>query len=258
MQKFKNPETGEVLSISDAVDKYCKQRWCDNCCLREPIGDPDKVCADWAEAHPHEAARLMGYEVVEENPCETCHEGWVKPSEIGKPGERCKDVCEKYKNWREANMEKPFDPFPIRTKNGLKIGNIELTINGIEIDGRKIGMDKPLKNWTLGEIKNYCEKHDCTKDCPCSASNGGCKINRINPCEWELEEKPCFTEQDVEDAKAVKRVFGRDGTVKRINKAITDPYSNLTFDHMYINERMFPCIFEGQEYTLDEIIGGAE
>ena len=52
MQKFKNPATGEVLSILDAVDKYCKQRWCDNCCLREPIGDPDKVCADWAEAHP--------------------------------------------------------------------------------------------------------------------------------------------------------------------------------------------------------------
>ena len=70
--------------------------------------------------------------------------------------------------------------------------------------------------------------------------------------------KPRFTQQDVEDAKAVKRVFGRDGTVKRLNKVITDPYSNLTFDNLYINESMFPCIFEGQSYTLDEIIGGAE
>ena len=70
--------------------------------------------------------------------------------------------------------------------------------------------------------------------------------------------KPRFTKQDVEDAKAVKRVFGRDGTVKRLKKAITDPYSNLTFDNRYINEGMFPCIFEGQEYTLDEIIGGVE
>ena len=73
-----------------------------------------------------------------------------------------------------------------------------------------------------------------------------------------IEEKPRFTEQDVEDAKSVKRVFGRDGTVKRLKKEITAPYSNLTFDNMYINEGMFPCIFEGQEYTLDEIIGGAE
>ena len=64
--EFRNLETEEVLSISDAVDHYCKQRWCDNCALREPVGDPDKVCADWAEYHPHEAARLMGYEVVED------------------------------------------------------------------------------------------------------------------------------------------------------------------------------------------------
>lgn len=64
--KFRNPETGEVLSISDAVTHYCKQRWCDNCALSEPVGDPDKVCADWAEYHPHEAARLMGFEMVED------------------------------------------------------------------------------------------------------------------------------------------------------------------------------------------------
>ena len=49
-----------------AVDEYCTKRWCDNCNLREPVGDPDKVCADWAETHPHEAARLMGYEIIRE------------------------------------------------------------------------------------------------------------------------------------------------------------------------------------------------
>ena len=64
--KFRS-KTGEVLSISDAVDHYCKKRWCDNCALREPVGDPDEVCADWAETHPHEAASLMGYEVVEDD-----------------------------------------------------------------------------------------------------------------------------------------------------------------------------------------------
>ena len=64
--KFRNPDTGEALSIVDAVSESCGQRWCDNCALREPTGDPDKVCADWAEYHPHEAARLMGYEVVED------------------------------------------------------------------------------------------------------------------------------------------------------------------------------------------------
>ena len=65
--KFRNPKTGEVLCIPDAVDKYCKRRWCrDGCDLYYAIGDPDKVCADWAENNPHEAARLMGYEAVED------------------------------------------------------------------------------------------------------------------------------------------------------------------------------------------------
>lgn len=203
--KFRNPETGEIFnSILLARANYCEypRKTCANCSIQKRR---DKWCSDWICEHAREAARLMGYEVVED----------AAPT--------LKDAIDKY----------------------------------LEIKQEEDNMDKPLKDWTLGEIKNYCEKHDCTKDCPCSASNGECKINRVNPCEWDLEENPRFTEQDVEDAKAVKRVFGRDGTVKRLNKAITDPYSNLTFDHMYINERMFPCIFEGQEYTLDEIIGGA-
>ena len=116
-------------------------------------------------------------------------------------------------------------------------------------------MDKPLKDWTLAETQEYCDEHEC----------GFCELFQRHDCllnsspdKWDLSEKPRFTEQDVEDAKSVKRVFGRDGTVKRLKKEITAPYSNLTFDNMYINEGMFPCIFEGQEYTLDEIIGGAD
>ena len=131
----------------------------------------------------------------------------------------------------------------------------------IHLPKEEANMDKPLKDWTLGELSEYCERNvsengDCM-NCDLQTGIGYCPFDGA-PSDWVLDQNPRFTEQDVEDAKAVKRVFGRDGTVKRLNKAITDPYSNLTFDHMYINESMFPCIFEGQEYTLDEIIGGAE
>lgn len=80
--KFRNPDTGEALSIVDAVSEYCGQRWCDNCALREPTGDPDKVCADWAEYHPHEAARLMGYEVVEDD----CDQSQKSRNSVSKKG----------------------------------------------------------------------------------------------------------------------------------------------------------------------------
>lgn len=95
--KFRNPETGEVLAVSDAVNKYCAGRWCgDTCKLYYAAGDPDKVCADWAEYHPHEAARLMGYEVAED------------------------DMPDTAKHKEEANMDKPI----ICEVLGVEIGEV--------------------------------------------------------------------------------------------------------------------------------------
>ena len=66
--KFHDPETGEVVSIPVAVSRYCKTkgRWCCKCSLPGAMNQSEKPCEPWAEAHPHEAARLMGYEVVED------------------------------------------------------------------------------------------------------------------------------------------------------------------------------------------------
>ena len=70
--------------------------------------------------------------------------------------------------------------------------------------------------------------------------------------------KPRFTEQEVEDAKAIKRVFGRNGTVDRDSATFSLAESNLKFNGVDINHDLFPSIYIGQSYTLDEIIGGAE
>ena len=175
-----------------------------------------------------ESDAMMGYEVVEDDSCKNC---------THYKGE---SIC------------------------GLHALNVEINPDEkcIAWEKRKeANMDKPLKDWTLGEAKEYCTSRNgnCADDCIFSKKGIGmvCGI-APKPVWWTLPEKPRFTQQDVEDAKSVKRVFGRDGTVKRLKKEITAPYSNLTFDNMYINEGMFPCIFEGQEYTIDEIIGGAE
>ena len=67
--KFHDPETGEVVSIPVAVSRYCKTkgRWCCKCSLPGAMNQSEKPCEPWAEAHPHEAARLMGFEVVEDD-----------------------------------------------------------------------------------------------------------------------------------------------------------------------------------------------
>ena len=56
-------------SMEEANNKFCdRQKSCDTCPLDEPSHKKeDTSCVDWCNEHPHEAARLMGYEVVEEH-----------------------------------------------------------------------------------------------------------------------------------------------------------------------------------------------
>ena len=66
--KFRNPKTGEVYHDSDiALDSAFNCANCVKCPLKERTFLTALSCCDWVDTHPHEAARLMGYEVVEEH-----------------------------------------------------------------------------------------------------------------------------------------------------------------------------------------------
>ena len=69
--KFRNSEKGEVyIGILEAMDHYCDSKEdCNDCTLREPVQSYAKQkhpCYAYVADNPHEAARLMGYQVVEE------------------------------------------------------------------------------------------------------------------------------------------------------------------------------------------------
>ena len=163
--KFRS-KTGKVLSISNAVDHYCKKRWCDNCALREPVGGPDKVCADWAEAHPREAARLMGYEVVDDEHTPTNEKTHADAIENARV------------HLEEANMGKPRICEVLGVEIGEEFrldvgGPYHITKNGAFLD-------------TFGNYPNA--------SILCDLMEHPDRIIR----------KPRFTEQEVERAKAIK------------------------------------------------------
>ena len=86
--KFRS-KTGEVaLTIEQALEQFCdSKKDCDYCELREPVQQykgTKRPCHEYARANPHEAARLMGFEVVED--------------------EQFREVT---KMMKEANMDKP-------------------------------------------------------------------------------------------------------------------------------------------------------
>nr|DAD70897.1 MAG TPA: hypothetical protein [Siphoviridae sp. ctvok7] len=244
--KFKDPATGEVFhTIRQAVQNHCSFH-CN-----------DRVCPYWERAgcvgmlkrytvdNPHEAARLMGYEVVEDctetqegarahsqNPCDFCQRGKGRGLSY-------------YFECGDCGKNRIFDRFKPKEAN----------------------MDKPLKDWTLGELKTECEAHNGCVGCHFEGS-AFCtqKCTELCPSKWDLSEKPRFTEQEVEDAKTIKRMFGadnfthihkdEDGWPEMMDGPGED--GNVGWCSIGMEEGMFPSLRPNETVTLDEIIGGAE
>ena len=224
--EFRNSDTGEVaLTIDQALEQFCDSKQdCDYCELREPVQQYKGTrypCHQYVRANQHEAARLMGYEVVEDEHMQT-HE----------------------KTHADA-------------------------IENARVHLEEANMDKPLKDWTLWEAKEYCKSRNgnCADDCIFSKKGIGmvCGI-APKPVWWTLPEKPRFTQQEVEDAKTIKRMFGADnfthirkdqfGLCEMMDGPGDDP--NVGWCAIGMEEGMFPSLRPGETITIDEIIGGTE
>ena len=219
--KFRNPETGEVFhTIRQAVQNHCLFHCNGRECPYWESAGCVGILKRYTVDSPHEAARLMGYEVVE-NDTE-----YYLPSNLT---EFCTKTGEKW--WGR-------------------------TVNY----GEAANMDKPLKDWTLWEAKEYCTSRNgnCADDCIFSKKGIGmvCGI-APKPVWWTLPEKPRFTQQEVERAKAIRVIYP---TAYRLEEAdplirVWDKEGKLL---SHVDTALFPSHQSGQSYTLDEIIGGAE
>ena len=202
--KFRSKTGKVVLTIDEALEQFCDSKEdCDYCEIREPVQQykgTKRPCHEYTRANPYEAARLMGYEVVEDE-----HVGNSEQLE-------------------EANM------------------------------------DKPLKEWTLGELKEWCYQYrnahtnkPCEQTCPIY-QRGICCREWVH--EWDLEEKPRWTEQEVERAKAIKVLYPEADKLDECDPQIK--VLNTEFVIATLDTALFPSLRPSETIKLDEIIGGTE
>ena len=198
-------------TIEEANNEFCeRQKSCDTCPLDEPSHKKeDTSCVDWCNEHPHEAARLMGYEVVEEH---------------------------------------------TKTHEKTHADAIENACVHLE----EANMDKPLKDWTLGEAKEYCTSRNgnCADDCIFSKKGIGmvCGI-APKPVWWTLPEKPRFTEQEVERAKAIKVLWPDAEGIRKME--MMGPV-HIVGTAVWVGHDNFPSLEPERTIKLDKIIGGAD
>ena len=230
--RFLDPKTGEVYTTDSLILEWLRFR---------SIRD-----TEWVKRNPHEAARLMGYEVVEEGGYFTENERKSYQDMLNRSG---KSTGVKIEDLMQDCVQSQ------KSRNSVA--------------KEEANMDKPLKDWTLGEAKEYCTSRNgnCADDCIFSKKGIGmvCGI-APKPVWWTLPEKPRFTEQEVEDAKAIKRMFGddnfthirkdEDGLCEMMDGPGDDP--NVGWCAIGMEEGMFPSIRPGETVTLDEIIGGTK
>lgn len=203
-------------------------------------------CTEWVLSHSHEAARLMGYEVVEdevynsptEYPCSTCDHGWGSLSTKGIKS--CHETCQELQAWetskykKEANMDKP---------RICEVLEVELE-EKFTISENQYFIDKNGDMWCV--TKNG-EKLKC----------GSAICSAINHPECIIR-KHRFTEQEVEDAKKIKYLLPNAIGIGRQAGIIMLYVNRSDGSFTKLKQDLFPSIQPGQEYTLDEIIGGAE
>ena len=228
--KFRS-KTGEIVNAESY--RFCGKNdgRCKECPLFQKIstvidrGTNADKCNKWVNEHPYEAARLMGYEVVEDGHyiCPSCGNA-LPENPIG--GYTC-----------------PYCGYGERTEK------------------KEANMDKPLKDWTLEEVKECCSKYGtCVSECPFSAKNKLCRMTS-NPCDWDLTDKPRWTQQEVEDAKKIVEIIPLVYKFERNKNGVLSAVCSIPDigdDFCLLNRGLLPSIQPGQSYTLDEIIGGAE
>lgn len=203
--KFKDPETGEVFDILE----FSRTAF-ENCAyIRVEANCKELSVFDYIYTYPHEAARLMGYEVVDDEHTPTNEKTHADAIENARV------------HLEEANME------------------------------------KPLKDWTLWEAKEYCTSRNgnCADDCIFSKKGIGmvCGI-APKPVWWTLPEKPRFTQQEVERAKNLLDVVGP-AELKKVADMVT---MKVDGEIIYLRKDAFPSLKNEMAVTLDEIIGGTE
>ena len=166
--KFRNPNTKEVYEV---VHNNCEASgFCANLsCLFCPISNKTKgMCSTWINDNPNEAARLMGYEVVEDD----CDQSQKSRNSVAKKEEDNMNkprICEVL--GMEVNQNFQFNDFPFD-----------------EVKSYFIGTDGEIRNVHGVEV----------------ASSELCYIINHPDC---IIREPRWTEQEVERAKAIKMLY---------------------------------------------------
>lgn len=88
MPKYKSPDGRAFCSIQEAKLDFCATHNCFDCAIEKHANEQGEICGHYTDCHPDEAARLMGYEIIEGDQPESNQEAKAENAPRGKEGKR--------------------------------------------------------------------------------------------------------------------------------------------------------------------------
>lgn len=134
--KFRDPATQRVFSgIVEANDYFCAKSAtdCDSCPLDIPSHQQKKIsCESWCKTNLEEAAALMGYEVVEDDPTIEIANEIQRISAAAKEG--AKIIQDYLSKGKENNVDKQtyIDAIRLICEKDMEVDAIKVLVNRLE------------------------------------------------------------------------------------------------------------------------------
>lgn len=300
--KFRSKTGKVVLTIDEALEQFCDSKEdCDYCEIREPVQQykgTKRPCHEYTRANPYEAARLMGYEVVEDEhvgnseqleeanmkeKCPICdydiehcqcrfggsaHPDWSKRRAVAKDhlylfsDKQVRHIIELERYWKTSYLDEEkeeirkelaaeYNPAlpPVEPKEA-NMGKPRICeVLGVDVD-EVFTIETPVRKSTYCRIDEKGKIYNTCVETLCYAINHPDCIIR----------KPRWTEQEVEDAKAIRRIMSEyTDIVRKKDGCVTHLFlTSEDVEDYFLDSGLFPSLRPGETVKLDEIIGGVE
>ena len=146
--------------------------------------------------------------------------------------------------------------------------SIEVDYSGCEIEGYQIipyseffnDKDKPLENYTLKEVKEYCQ-YEKVKDANSDYCEE-CKFNVVcGMCadEWSLkEDKIKLTQSEIEILKAIRVVYPKCDTIFHSSELEMFTNNDKGYGLIQLNTNRLPSLSHDVTYSISKLLEGVD
>lgn len=194
----------------------------------------------------------------------------IKDHKSGIIFENIKNAVEYFCTVKDCNEDCPFNDKVPQDYDCINwaIDNPDEAIKLMKYEASELESEytvspKPLNEWTLEEVKDYCEHTTCQLCLIYDKIKNICPLSGKSPRAWRLNNKINLTNDEIEDVKNIAKLFrnGFRGTISRL----TNGYLKFIYAGPYnkpcvaeLDSKLFPSLKCDDSINVKDVLKNIE